>query len=126
MKKLVAVFVCLLGIALVNGCCGAAAKRDEARARACAANMRVMLGCIEMYNMDHQEMMKTPDFSMFQEGGVMMQTKLLKQPIQLVNDKCSYAYNGDFSSADEGPGAGVISCATHGTVEEIDKKYPRQ
>lgn len=125
MKKLVLVFVCLLGITLVSGCCGAAKKREYAYARACSANMRVMMGCIEMYNMDHAEMMKTPDFSMFQEGGLMMQKGLLKQPIQLPGDKCSYSFSGDFSSADE-TGAGVISCSIHGTVEDIDKNYPRQ
>jgi len=121
MKKIVALFICLLGVTFVNGCCDAAKKRDEAYARACAANMRVMMGCIEMYNMDHAEMMKTPDFSMFQEGGLMMQKGLLKQPIQLPGDKCSYSFSGNFAEVD----AGVISCSIHGTVKDIEEKYPR-
>ncbi len=122
MKKIVVVLVFLLSVVFVNGCCNAAAKRDEALARACSASMRVMGGCIEMYNMDHPEMMKSPDFSMFQEGGLMMQKGLLKQPMQLPSDKCFYSFSGNFAEVD----AGVISCAAHGTVKDIDEKYPRR
>ncbi|PKL49547.1 MAG: hypothetical protein CVV42_06075 [Candidatus Riflebacteria bacterium HGW-Riflebacteria-2] len=127
MKKVAVVIVCLLAVAvLTNGCCNVAAKRDEARAKACSANMRVMQGCIEMYNMDHSEMMKTPEFSMFQEGGVMMQEKLLRQPIQLPSEKCSYLFHGDFSIIDDVPEAGVIKCSEHGSVADIEAKYSRR
>lgn len=122
MRLMIAVFACLLCVFFINGCCDVAKKRDAAYARACAANMRVMTGAIEMYNMDHSEMLKEPDFSMFSEGGVMLETGLLKQPIQLPTDKCSYSFTGDFSDID----SGVISCSVHGTIEEIDKKYPRR
>ncbi|PKL43740.1 MAG: hypothetical protein CVV41_08195 [Candidatus Riflebacteria bacterium HGW-Riflebacteria-1] len=122
MRAGILVFVCLLGVSFASGCCNASQKRDEAYARACAANMRVMTGAIELYNMDHSEMLKDVDFSMFQDGGLMMKSGVLKQPIQLPTDKCSYSFTGNFAEVD----AGVISCAAHGTIKEIDDKYPRK
>ncbi|HAE39963.1 MAG TPA: hypothetical protein DCG57_15240 [Candidatus Riflebacteria bacterium] len=122
MRAFILVFVCLLGVSFASGCCNAAQKRDEAYARACVANMRLMTGAIEFYNMDHPEMLKNVDFSMFQDGGLMMKSSVLKQPIQLPTDKCSYSFTGNFAEVD----AGVISCAAHRTIKEIDEKYPRK
>lgn len=121
MRLVTTVIACLLCGFFVNGCCDVASKRDEARARACLANMRVMAGSIEIYNVDHSEMLKKPDFSMFLEGGVMIKENLLKQPIRLPDDQCSYSFIGDFSD----PDTAVISCSAHGSVKDIDEKYSR-
>ena len=122
MKRFVIGLVCLLSIVFTAGCADSAAKkRDEAYAKACAANMRVMNGAIEMYNMDNTPMLKDVSEDMVLEGGVIVKSGLLKQPIQKPTEKCKYIFTGDFSQVD----VGVISCEAHGTVDEIVKKYAK-
>ncbi|GAB4269078.1 MAG: hypothetical protein Kow0029_04900 [Candidatus Rifleibacteriota bacterium] len=86
--------------------------REQAREKACYANMRVILGAIEMYNMDHTSMIT----SMGDAGdpttstSVLVTGKYLKSPVSKPETGCSY----EGSALD---GTGLISCVIHGTVE---------
>ncbi|GAB4282667.1 MAG: hypothetical protein Kow0029_28360 [Candidatus Rifleibacteriota bacterium] len=85
--------------------------REQARGKACYANMRVLLGAVEMYNMDHAEQMTVLTDK---EIDILVQEKYLKAPITKPETGCSYGTRGDLSKN------GVICCAMHGAVEDSD------
>ncbi|MDD3000840.1 MAG: hypothetical protein PHF29_03725, partial [Candidatus Riflebacteria bacterium] len=64
------------------------AARGQARQKACFANQRVLMGAIEMYNMDHDEMIKeiTPDI--FNAGGLLLREKYLANPLRMPDPDC--------------------------------------
>ncbi len=82
--------------------------REQAREKACYANMRVILGAVEMYNMDHTAMMKSVNLQALVSG------KYLKSEISKPETGCSYSATGDLD------GTGLIQCAIHGIVEGKD------
>lgn len=81
--------------------------RAQAREKACYANMRVILGAVEMYNMDHTSMMDTVNAANIKK---LAQSKYLRRVPEKPTTKCSY--NG--TSMENG---GIIHCNFHGTVE---------
>ncbi len=90
---------------------GRSGARVRARSKACAANMRVLQGAIEMYNMDHEKML-----SQFEEStlDLLVSGKYLKsRPI------CPGSPSGVYRSAGDLTKEGVISCSVHGTVENL-------
>ncbi|MBF0499639.1 MAG: hypothetical protein HQM09_05875 [Candidatus Riflebacteria bacterium] len=87
--------------------------REEARKKACYANMRVLLGAVEMYNMDHSVMVNKISDSDAMNNGFLVNEKYLKAPLSHVEISCSYYSIGDLSTD-----KGRISCVIHGTVEE--------
>ncbi|MEW6711274.1 MAG: prepilin-type N-terminal cleavage/methylation domain-containing protein [Candidatus Riflebacteria bacterium] len=82
--------------------------REQAREKACYANMRVILGAVEMYNMDHTAMMKSVALDSLVSG------KYLKSEITKPETGCSYSATGDLD------GTGLVQCEVHGTVEGED------
>ncbi|RCK79127.1 MAG: hypothetical protein OZSIB_0241 [Candidatus Ozemobacter sibiricus] len=82
--------------------------RPLAREKACYANIRVLLGAVEMYNMDHQQMITRMDRSTMK---VLQEKHYLKGEISSPEPGCEYANDGDLS------GNGRITCAIHGGVE---------
>ncbi len=82
--------------------------REQSREKACYANMRVILGAVEMYNMDHDSMLCMVDDQVI-EG--LTQGNYLKGSINKPESGCAYLSSGDLT------GGGVIYCAIHGTVE---------
>jgi prepilin-type N-terminal cleavage/methylation domain-containing protein len=84
--------------------------RAQARQKACYSNMRVILGAIEMYNMDHTQMMSTLADTDVQKGGVLVTEGYLKSAISRPENNCSYS--GTALDVN-----GLITCAGHGTVE---------
>lgn len=82
--------------------------REQAREKACYANMRVILGAVEMYNMDHTKMMSGVNISSLVSG------KYLKSEISKPESGCSYKTTGDLT------GTGLVMCEIHGTVEGKD------
>jgi len=78
--------------------------REQAREKACYANMRVVLGAVEMYNMDHTDMMSTLVMSKLVSG------KYLKAPITPAAQSCVISGTG----LDDN---GLIECSNHGTIE---------
>lgn len=88
----------------------------QAREKACYANMRVILGAIEMYNMDHNEMITTRMDDPTKPTSILVREKYLKSPITPAETDCYYRIHGDVS------GNGVIVCDNHGTVEGNDER----
>jgi Ca-activated chloride channel family protein len=85
--------------------------REQARDKACYANMRVLLGAVEMYNMDHSEhemitVMGEQEMDLLLKGGY------LKAPLSHPEADCHYGSIGDLSAD------GAICCAKHGTVDD--------
>jgi prepilin-type N-terminal cleavage/methylation domain-containing protein len=79
--------------------------REQAREKACYSNIRVLLGAIEMYNMDHSEMMDTPD-----QDSLTGAAGYLKAKVDC--PESGGKYEGSNLSKD-----GVLSCSIHGTVD---------
>ncbi|HNV69237.1 MAG TPA: zinc ribbon domain-containing protein, partial [Candidatus Ozemobacteraceae bacterium] len=84
--------------------------RCSARVKHCYSNMRVLLGAIEMYNMDNAVMLDSLQDADGSAGGLLLQRQYLKSPITKPTVKC--AYSGTNLTKN-----GRISCAFHGTVE---------
>ena len=79
--------------------------REQAREKACYANMRVLLGAVEMYNMDHPSMLTGVDEPALSSG------QYLKSAIARPETGCSYGADGDLT------GPGKVTCGVHGGVE---------
>ncbi|OIP28325.1 hypothetical protein AUK22_04345 [bacterium CG2_30_54_10] len=79
--------------------------REQAREKACYANMRVLLGAVEMYNMDNTVMMSAPDQTVLTAG------KYLKTLISPPVSGCVLGTDGNLTED------GKITCAAHGPVE---------
>lgn len=77
--------------------------------KVCAANMRVMLGATEMYNMDNQVMMSELDINR------LVKEQYLKEPPKCPN-------GGTYSAAGDLAKDGEIACSIHNTVTNL-KKY---
>jgi len=85
--------------------------REQSREKACYANIRVLLGAVEMYNMDNQTMLHMIDDQVI-EG--LKQSNYLKGAISKPETNCTYLNAGDLT------GQGRIYCAIHGCVEAPD------
>lgn len=86
--------------------------RQQARQKACQSNMRVILGAIEMYNMDNSDgLTELKDDYVTSDGGILVSAKYLRAPITRPEAGCSYVNTGDMLSN------GQISCNQHGTIE---------
>jgi len=85
--------------------------REQAREKACYANMRVILGAVEMYNMDNTSMMSAlADGDATGSAGSLVSGKYLKSPVNRPEMSCTY-------SGAAIDGTGLISCGVHGTIE---------
>lgn len=82
--------------------------RGQAREKACYANMRVLLGAIEMYNMDNNVSLKSVREGTEQR---LIDAKYLKSTLSKPERGCRYTSTGDISDS------GKIQCDIHGTVE---------
>jgi len=81
--------------------------REQAREKSCYANMRVILGAVEMYNMDNSTMISTmgeAEISKLSTGGY------LKGIPTCPSSTGKYAGN-------ELDGGGKVKCEVHNTVE---------
>lgn len=79
--------------------------RESARQKACYSNIRVILGAIEMYNMDNSAMMSDVQISLLTAG------KYLKSEPTKPETACNYVANGDVTDT------GFVECTWHGDVE---------
>ncbi len=85
--------------------------REQAREKACYANMRVILGAVEMYNMDNTSMMTAlADGDASTSAGKLVAGKYLKSPVSKPEKSCTYSGNNI-------DGTGLIACIVHGTIE---------
>lgn len=79
--------------------------RGQARQKACQANLRVILGAVEMYNMDQEVPMKDLRLDL------LVKNKNLRAMITPPTPDCSYYSTGDLSTD------GVLHCRAHGSIE---------
>ncbi len=86
--------------------------REQARCKACFANMRVMLGALEMYNMDHAQMMDRDPKTLVIDIPRLVKEQYLKTEIQKPSTGCEY-----YGGPDSLTGTGNIFCALHGYAE---------
>ncbi len=86
-------------------------KRAEAQKKACYANMRVLLGAVEMYNMDHTEMMTSMDSNQIK---LLVAKGYLKANIEPPTPQCKYYATGDLAAD------GIIACSLHGSITGSD------
>jgi prepilin-type N-terminal cleavage/methylation domain-containing protein len=80
--------------------------REQAREKSCYANMRVIQGAIEMYNMDNSSMMT--DLTIANLTG---DAGYLKSEPKCPSNTGAYSPAGDMSNA------GKITCSVHNTVD---------
>lgn len=80
----------------------------SSREKACYANMRVLLGAIEMYNMDNTEMVDVLDGELMDR---LVAGQYLKRKMSYPTPQCRYGSLGHLT------GDGTIVCSSHGTVE---------
>ena len=83
------------------------AARENARKKACFANQRVLLGAIEMYNMDNKTMIESIESDTIDK---LVKGSYLKNPVVCID-------GGTYSSTGKLSGNGVIKCSKHGSVE---------
>lgn len=83
--------------------------RGQAREKACYANMRVLLGAIEMYNMDNNVPLTSVRGDTEQR---MIDANYLKARLSKPESGCNYSSTGDLM------GTGKITCDIHGTVDD--------
>lgn len=79
--------------------------REQAREKACYSNIRVLLGAIEMYNMDHSVMMNSPEQSKLTGTNGYLKA-------EVVCPETGGTYEGSNLSQD-----GILSCSIHGAVD---------
>ena len=83
--------------------------REQSRHKACYANMRVLLGAVEMYNMDNQKQMSSLQVDRLVNG------KYLKSRMTGPESGCRYESRGNLSEG------GYIMCRLHGTIESEEE-----
>ena len=88
------------------------ARRDAAYHKACFSNQRVILGAIEMYNMDHDVMMtECNEYNLH----LLCDEGYLKQMPTKPREQCEYLSNSDLTAT------GVIYCKYHGSFDHDEK-----
>ncbi|EKD83444.1 MAG: hypothetical protein ACD_39C00674G0001, partial [uncultured bacterium] len=79
--------------------------REQARDKACMANIRVLTGAVEMYNMDNSQGMQQLNMEL------LLKNKYLKSRIIGSESGCYYKAEGNLNEG------GEIYCELHGTIE---------
>ena len=120
MKKSISIFLLfsLVTCFLISGC-GNNKEVEKNKARACAATMRVMLGAVEMYNMDNKTMMRELNESNY---NILVSKGYIKKDFKCtcpLTNKFQYSSTCDLvdSTSDI---LTSIKCENHGTIKDID------
>ncbi len=98
--------VALLGIISVPN---VTKSRASARRKSCFANIRILQGAVEMYNMDKEESMKTLDIDL------LVKTNYLKSIVPPEMD-CQYFSEGNLAED------GKIYCKRHGIIPDPEEE----
>ncbi len=88
--------------------------REQARHKACYANIRVIQGAVEMYNMDNEQMMSNLDLNKLVQG------KYLKSHVSLPEQGCRYENRGNLAAG------GYVYCRLHGAIETDEELKARE
>ena len=110
-NKKILLICCLFFMIFV---CNSAFARLSGRPQACASNIRIIQGAVEMYNMDSKISMKHLDNDSMKE---LIKGKYLKEEPEKPETSCEYKSIGDLSK--EGEGEGIIFCTYHGDLEHL-------
>ncbi len=86
--------------------------REQSRGKACFANQRVLLGAIEMYNMDNTPMMDSDPVTLKIDIEKLVEMKYLKGGISKPETTCEYCGGPESLT-----GSGKIFCVCHGYVD---------
>ena len=90
---------------------------EKSRKKACYANMRLLLGAVEMYNMDHSTCIKAISQSDYSDkNSILISQKYLRNYLVLPTENCTYYSRGDLSTVDS-----AIFCREHGAVESTEE-----
>ncbi len=87
--------------------------------------MRVMLGAIEMYNMDHSTFMNELNEANYK---VLVSEGYIKKDFDCVcpeTKKFQYSSTCDLSDPSYDLFT-ALKCANHGTIKDIEDKYPKK
>jgi type II secretion system protein G len=79
--------------------------REQAREKACYSNIRVLMGAVEMYNMDNSAMMANVDQGSLKNGGY------IKALVNCPEQSGNYNANGNLIND------GFVECTIHGAIE---------
>jgi hypothetical protein len=90
---------------------------EKSRKKACYVNMRLLLGAVEMYNLDHATCIKSliPDHYA-DKNSILISQKYLRNYLVRPTENCAYYSRGDLSTVDS-----AIFCREHGAVESIEE-----
>ena len=83
---------------------------QPSRQKACFSNIRVLIGAVDMYNMDHKIMMTKLDLN------ALIQENYLKKNFSGPEKECEYLTEGDLTDN------GYIYCKIHGDIEGLKEK----
>jgi competence protein ComGC len=108
----VVIVVSIIGMLAAIAIPGFSSAKKQAREKACYANMRVILGAVEMYNMDHPDpMISIEDSTVADPASILISKTYLKTTVSRPERGCFYGSVGNLASD------GHIICRSHGTVE---------
>ena len=113
-KRVILIAIILLNIlALENPSFAYKPARASARQKMCFSNQRVLTGAIEMYEMDHPELIDTAlpggDFEVLENR--LVKEKYLKTHLEGPEEKCSYGFIRYNEKEYD------VFCKNHGTTE---------
>lgn len=101
--------IAIIGILVAMAIPNTSRGRPRSRFKSCMANTRVLMGAIEMYNMDNNEMMHEFDTAAMQK---LVDGKYLKYLV-----KCPSDPPGDYRVIGDLAHDGEIACSVHGTPD---------
>ena len=88
---------------------------EGSREKSCFSNMRIITGAVEMYDMDHSEMMDRLNLELLQKEGY------LKNSVHKPELDCDYYRKEGNSKGDV-----VICCKRHGNIVENEEKIKKE
>jgi competence protein ComGC len=88
---------------------------ENSREKSCFYNIRIIAGAVEMYNMDHSNMMDTLNLELLQKEGY------LKVSLNKPELDCDYYIKEDNSENDV-----VVCCKRHGNLIEANEKIKKE
>ena len=100
------IMICVIGFLAALALPNFERARDEARRKACFSNQRVLMGGVEMYNMDVKEENMMHNLNI----DILVKERYVKEKPKLPDPKCSYVSEGDLAKD------GNVKCTYHGSV----------
>lgn len=85
--------------------------RTYCQSKACEANRNLLTGAVELYNLQHPEMITTLTDEDTGPNGRLVKAGSLKEPIRKSLPACSYSSEGDIMSVDDWK----VKCSVHGS-----------